>query len=274
MGAAISRVLPFSFTQTEETQNQSQGSGPAAPAVAGSPDATVPDGLVVYAVGDIHGRCDLLKNLVERLDEDAPSSDERHLVFLGDYIDRGLQSRQVIELLLELSERWPNTTFLKGNHEEALLNFLEKPEYGPNWATYGGRETLVSYGVRPPRSFTMNEEWRIAHDQFIEKFPQDHLHFFRTLDVSKRIGGYGFVHAGVKPGRPFEEQSENDMLWIRDEFLSATSREDLVVVHGHTPVDQAYSDSRRINIDTGAYFSGRLTAVRLEGDTMRYISTR
>jgi serine/threonine protein phosphatase 1 len=251
-----------------------EASAPQLAAVSTAPEASVPDGVVVYAIGDIHGRCDLLENLLERLEEDAQSTEEPHLVFLGDYIDRGLQSRQVIEMLLALNERWPTATFLKGNHEEALLKFLDRPEYGPNWATYGGRETLVSYGVRPPRSFTMNEEWRIAHDDFIAKFPQDHLHFLRTLDVSKRIGGYGFVHAGVKPGRPFEEQSENDMLWIRDEFLTATGREDLVVVHGHTPVDHAYSDNRRINIDTGAYFSGRLTAVRLEGDTMRYISTR
>lgn len=237
--------------------------------------ATLPDGLVVYAVGDVHGRADLLDVLFKRIDADARKSDATpHLVMLGDYIDRGFQSRQVIDYLMSDKLSRFETYFLKGNHEEALLRFLEQPEHGPEWANYGGRETLVSYGVRPPRSLTMNDEWRTAHDQFIEKFPDTHLHFMRGLELSVRLGGYGFAHAGVRPGRAFDQQEEHDLLWIRDEFLNSGDRDDVVVVHGHTPADDAYNDFRRINVDTGAYFSGRLTAVRLERDQISFLKTR
>ena len=237
--------------------------------------AELPDGILVYAVGDVHGRADLLQALFKRIEEDARDSEATpHLVMLGDYVDRGFQSRQVIDFLMSDQLSRFETFFLKGNHEEALLRFLEQPEHGPEWANYGGRETLVSYGVRPPRSLTMNDEWLAAHQQFQEKFPDTHLHFMRALDLSVRLGDYGFVHAGTRPGRSFEEQEEHDLLWIRDEFLKAGERDDVVVVHGHTPADDAYSDFRRINVDTGAYFSGRLTAVRLEKDQISFLKTR
>ncbi|WP_233352881.1 metallophosphoesterase family protein [Henriciella mobilis] len=237
--------------------------------------AELPDGILVYAVGDVHGRADLLQALFKRIEEDARESEATpHLIMLGDYVDRGFQSRQVIDFLMSDQVSRFETFFLKGNHEEALLRFLEQPEHGPEWANYGGRETLVSYGVRPPRSLTMNDEWLSAHQQFQEKFPESHLHFMRALDVSVRLGDYGFVHAGTRPGRAFDEQEEHDLLWIRDEFLKAGERDDVVVVHGHTPADDAYSDFRRINVDTGAYFSGRLTAVRLEKDQISFLKTR
>ena len=263
--------------------------GAARPALEGAPAATLavpdavampapaelPEGTLVYAVGDVHGRADLLRTLFERIDADAKShAGTAHLVMLGDYVDRGFQSRQVIEFLMSDRVSHFETSFLKGNHEEALLRFLEQPEHGPEWANYGGRETLVSYGVRPPRSLTMNDEWVEAHARFVEAFPEEHLHFMRSLELSKRIGDYGFVHAGTRPGRAFEEQQEHDLLWIRDEFLNAGGRDDVVVVHGHTPADDAYNDFRRINIDTGAYFSGRLTAVRLEKDQISFLKTR
>lgn len=248
---------------------------PIADAVPQLAPAALPDGLLVYAVGDVHGRADLLQALFRRIEEDARESEATpHLIMLGDYVDRGFQSRQVIDFLMSDQLSRFETYFLKGNHEEALLRFLEQPEHGPEWANYGGRETLVSYGVRPPRSLTMNDEWHAAHQQFQEKFPEEHLHFMRALDLSVRLGDYGFVHAGTRPGRSFDEQEEHDLLWIRDEFLKAGERDDVVVVHGHTPADDAYSDFRRINVDTGAYFSGRLTAVRLEKDQISFLKTR
>ena len=196
-----------------------------------------------------------------------------HLVFLGDYIDRGLQSRQVIEILLSDRLKPFEAYFLKGNHEDALLSFLSDPGFGPKWAAYGGRETLVSYGVRPPRSLSLNSEWEKAHDAFLKAIPNVHQKFLMTLPTSVRIGGYGFAHAGLRPGKTFAEQNDEDLMWIRDEFLGGKSTFDVMVVHGHTPVDQPHSDHRRINVDTGAYFTGRLTAAKLTGTTVEFIAT-
>lgn len=229
---------------------------------------------LIYAIGDIHGRADLLEKLLDRIDADAADfNGTKHIVFLGDYIDRGLQSRQVIDTLL--SDRLDPYTahYLKGNHEDALLNFLDDPGFGPKWAAYGGRETLVSYGVKPPRSMSLNEEWKTAHDNFLKAFPNTHHTFFRKLPTRLKIGGYGFVHAGLKPGKNFADQDDYDLMWIRDEFLRAEAAFDVMVVHGHTPIDAPHHDHRRINVDTGAYFTGRLTAAKLNGQTVEFIAT-
>ncbi|MEQ9314347.1 MAG: metallophosphoesterase, partial [Henriciella sp.] len=193
---------------------------------------------------------------------------------LGDYIDRGLESKQVVDFLLDDPVQKFDPIFIKGNHEEALLNFLEDPRQGPVWARFGGRETLVSYGVRPPRGLSFSEDWIRAHREFKDIFPETHMQFLRRLKASARIGKFGFAHAGIRPGVPFEEQSEKDLLWIRDEFLKSKAELDVCLIHGHTPVDQATVENNRINVDTGAYYSGRLTAVRLIGDDISFISTR
>lgn len=280
----VYRALPGTDDSPREAGEQgglSQAAAPApAPAavvegVSSAGPGALPEGMVIYAVGDVHGRADLLKTLFDKIEADAAASAATpRIVMLGDYIDRGFQSRQVIDFLMSDKLSRFETTFLKGNHEAALMRFLEQAEHGPEWANYGGRETLVSYGVRPPRSLTMNEEWVTAHRAFVECFPDSHLHFMRSLELSARFGDYGFVHAGTRPGRAFDDQQEHDLLWIRDEFLNAGGRDDVVVVHGHTPADDAYSDMRRINVDTGAYFSGRLTAVRLETDQISFLKTR
>jgi len=232
------------------------------------------DQTLVYAIGDIHGRADLLIALLEKIDEDSASfQGKKQIVFLGDYIDRGLQSRGVIDVLLGDRLDDYETYFVKGNHEDALLSFLSDPKFGPKWASYGGRETLVSYGVRPPRSMNYNDEWAKAHDDFLKALPNVHQTFFRNLPTSVKIGAYGFVHAGVKPGRPFSEQEDHDLMWIRDEFLKSASTFDVIVVHGHTPTDQPYVDDRRINVDTGAYLTGRLTAAKLHGSTVEFVAT-
>ncbi|WP_233355917.1 metallophosphoesterase family protein [Henriciella aquimarina] len=267
-------ATPFQEKPAKETP-----STPAPAVIAGdepvSAPACVPEGMVVYAIGDVHGRADLLESLISIIREDAGKTEATpRLVMLGDYVDRGFQSRQVIDLLMSDKVSGFETVCIKGNHEAAMLKFYEDVEHGPEWANYGGRETLVSYGVRPPRSLSLNEEWHEAHARFRECLPEDHLHFLRSLELSVRIGDYGFVHAGIKPGRAFDDQQEHDLLWIRDEFLKAGEREDVIVVHGHTPADDAYSDNRRINVDTGAYFSGRLTAVRLENEQMSFLKTR
>lgn len=229
----------------------------------------------VYAIGDIHGRADLLESLIQIIEEDMRGhSGPAGIVFLGDYIDRGFQSCQVIDMLIGDRLSHFELCCLKGNHEDAMLTFLGDPDFGPRWAAYGGRETLVSYGVRPPRTMTRSEDWHRAHSEFVHALPREHEQFLQRLTYSARIGPYGFVHAGVRPGVPFEDQSETDLMWIREEFLKAPDPHEVIIVHGHTPVDKPFRDHRRINVDTGAYFSGRLTAARLEGDTVAFLSTK
>ena len=241
---------------------------------AASGDDPLEAGQLIYAIGDIHGRADLLQNLLDLIDKDAESySGKKIIIFLGDYVDRGFQSRQVIDTII--SERLANYDVycLKGNHEEAMLQFLADPEFGPRWAAYGGRETLVSYGVRPPRNQTRKDDWQEVHANLVAALPQEHEQFLLRLLPSLKIGQYGFVHAGLRPGIPFEDQSERDLYWIRDEFLKDQKPLDVIAVHGHTPVDKPFWDHRRINVDTGAYISGRLTAVRLETNTVAFLST-
>ena len=240
------------------------------------PPATVPEGRRIYAVGDIHGRADLLETLLQTIRQDAmrqPAKGRPILIFLGDYIDRGFQSKEVIDLLLGDLVSPFETHFLKGNHEAAMLRFLGEPAIGPRWAEFGGAETLVSYGVRPPRSRTSLDEWAAASEQLNNVLPPTHLAFLMNLKVNVRIGDYMFVHAGVRPGVDLGLQSEQDMLWIREEFLNDRRPLGAVVVHGHTPATRPHRDSRRVGVDTGAYLSGRLTAARFEHDAVEFLST-
>jgi serine/threonine protein phosphatase 1 len=247
--------------------------GPAAPSGF---VPRVPMGRRVYAIGDIHGRADLLFRLMELLREDIGQGQYEGrpiLVFLGDYVDRGFQSRDVLNVLLGEQMSPFETYFLKGNHEAAMSQFLTDPTIGPRWAEYGGIETLVSYGVKPPRTRTNIDEWRQAAADLNAVLPHEHRHFLVNLDLSVRIGDYVFVHAGVRPGVPIEEQAERDLLWIREEFLRDRTHFGAVIVHGHTPNAAPYRDGRRIGLDTGAYLSGRLTAARFEQDTVEFIAT-
>jgi len=238
--------------------------------------AQVPSGRRVYAVGDIHGRADLLMRLLQDLRTDARHGEYEGrpiLIFLGDYIDRGFQSKDVIDILLSNMLSPFETYFLKGNHEQAMLQFMGDPGVGPTWAKFGGSETLVSYGVRPPRMQTSVDEWRQACEDLHTVLPPEHLHFLSNLDLSVRIGDYVFVHAGVRPGVPLEAQSEQDLLWIREDFLMDKRPLGATIVHGHTPASRPYKDGRRVGLDTGAYLSGKLTAARFEHDSVEFITT-
>ena len=245
-----------------------------------------PAGECLYAIGDIHGRRDLLEKLVEQIREDSqslPEGTKRTIVFLGDYIDRGLQSRDVIDFLIgdQLSDF--ETVFLMGNHEEALLRFLDDASFGKQWVRYGGGETLYSYGFQPPntraslRSHDAMAEaqkaWEMVWTQFRERLPQEHLEFYRSLKPYHIAGDYLFVHAGMRPDTPIEEQTVRDLLWIRDEFLDDSREFDHVVVHGHTPADDIHYDNRRIGLDTGAFISGRLSAAKLFGTDVSFLET-
>lgn len=237
--------------------------------------ARAPLGGRVYAVGDVHGRADLLDGLLEQIEADAATHEggKPSLVFLGDYVDRGLQSRQVIDRLLALPRQRFDLYFLLGNHEAAMLEFLERPETGFSWFALGGAETMFSYGVRVPTLKAGHGELRQAANALRRAMPAAHLEFLKRLSLYVRLGDYLFVHAGLRPGRPLSKQSEQDMLSIREPFLKSRARWPYIVVHGHSPVTEAKRTHRRIALDTGAYATGKLTAVRLEGADVHFLTT-
>lgn len=249
-------------------------------------NTNAPEGTCIYAIGDIHGRADLLEILIDRIKSDSaalPEGTQVQIVFLGDYIDRGLQSRRVIDFFLgdELDDF--ETVFLMGNHEEALLRFFDDEDFGKQWVRYGGGETLYSYGFQPPNSraslsshesmAAAQEAWRRVWEGFREKLPEDHLEFYRSLKHYHIEGDYLFVHAGLRPDVSLEEQTQRDMLWIRDEFLDDSGQFQHLIVHGHTPTEGIVYDGRRIGLDTGAFISGRLSAARLFGSEVIFLST-
>lgn len=230
---------------------------------------SVPNGEIVWAIGDIHGRLDLLKPLVEAIRADAAVSDARRkmVIFLGDYIDRGPESRGVIKYLAALPKddgiEW---RFLKGNHEEAMLEFLEDPTQGAKWCEYGGDATLKSYGLRLPQLKHKPEAWAHLSADLDHKVTAEERGFLQDLELSISVGDYFFCHAGARPGAALEAQSHRDLMWIRNSFLDSDVEFDKVVVHGHTPVADVFADARRVGVDTKAYESGVLSAVRLRGE--------
>lgn len=227
----------------------------------------------IYAIGDIHGRRDLLEHLVTLIADDAPEGAE--LIFVGDYIDRGRESAGVIEFLLTDPALGPfDCTFLKGNHEQTMMQFLEDASVGPAWSQFGGLDTVASYGVRPPASPAANDpEWERVRTELAAAVPDSHRRFLSGLKLGVERGCYLFVHAGVDPNRPLTEQTEQELLWVRDAFLNDDRDLERIIVHGHTPAPDPVWDHRRIGLDTGAYASGRLTAARIDGEQVRFIST-
>ena len=244
-------------------------------AASSSVTPTVPDGEVVYAIGDIHGRTDLLSALLALIERDAARGDpsKKTLVFLGDYVDRGPDSRGVIEMLSAGPLGGFDAHYLKGNHEQFLLDFLNDPDCLHAWCRNGGKPTLTSYGVdidRLERIGAPPEAWREA---FAAALPPAHLRFLESLELTCVIGDYVFVHAGLRPGVPLAEQVADDLLWIRHEFLDAEEPFGKIVVHGHTPERKPVVRTNRIGIDTGAVFSGCLTALRLANGTRDFLQT-
>ena len=233
----------------------------------------VPDGVRVYAIGDIHGCLHELEALLAKIVEDAASFEgERSIVFLGDYVDRGPDSKGVLDLLLAPAEGF-NCHYILGNHDQTLLDFLDDPLVFRGWRDFGGRETLMSYGVTPPR-FDNEGAYAQARDSLRSVIPQSHLDLLCSLQYSVTIGSYYFVHAGVRPGVALDRQAPEDQLWIRDEFLVSNVDYGAIVVHGHTPMEEPVKQSNRIGVDTGVYATGKLTAAILEGTQCRFISTK
>jgi serine/threonine protein phosphatase 1 len=243
------------------------------PAVVEPP--TVPAGERVYAIGDIHGRLDLFDALLDQIaaDDAARGAAHTHLILLGDLIDRGAESRGVIERALQLRERHPRFHLLFGNHEEMLLAAVrsESAESMRFFIRNGGRETLLSYGITQDEydhgSLT---DLRLLANQ---RIPEEHLAFLESFEPSVVVGDYLFVHAGVRPGIALAEQSPSDLRWIRGEFLKSQRNHGHVVVHGHSVSEAVEEHANRIGIDTGAYATGRLTAIGLEATDRWFLST-
>lgn len=237
------------------------------------PKPSLPSGLRLYAIGDIHGRVDLLTQLIRKIETDNQSrKGKSRLLFLGDYIDRGLFSRQVIELLLQLRKKVkPAPIFLLGNHEQVMREVLRGDEMLLlSWMHWGGRETLLSYGVTPPAN---EKEVKAAQANLAAKTPKEHQDFLDLLENSAEYGDYFFCHAGVRPGIGLYDQNEQDLIWIRHEFLKHEGDFGKIVVHGHSISMQPEILANRINIDTGAYATGTLTALGLEGSKQWLIQT-
>jgi serine/threonine protein phosphatase 1 len=236
-----------------------------------APRGRVPEGTRIYAIGDIHGRLDLLDSVLARIDTDmgADPAPNAIRIFLGDYIDRGPDSKRVLDRLVNYCVTQP-TICLLGNHEAFLREFLMNPQVLPVWRRCGGLETLSSYGLVPKAEADPQHQRELA-SEFDKILPSSHREFLSGLKQYFICGDFFFVHAGVRPGICLTKQSEDDLLWIREDFLLSEDYFGKVVVHGHTPVLEPDVRPNRINIDTGAYATGRLTCLVLEGDKIRFI---
>ena len=243
----------------------------ARPALVRERMPRVPEGTRVYAVGDVHGRADLLEAVFARIDADLTTYPVMQAVqvFLGDYIDRGPRSRDVIDLLID-RRKHHSILCLRGNHETFATQFLSNPSILGYWMRCGGVDTLLSYGVTPTVTDDPQEQEEIAA-AFREALPPSHRHFLQGLALSFTCGDFFFAHAGVRPGIPLRHQRRQDLLWIREEFLLHEEDFGKVVVHGHSPTVNPDVRANRINIDTGAYATGRLTCLVLEKDDIGFI---
>lgn len=235
--------------------------------------ARVDDGIRLYAVGDVHGCHLVLQRLLARIDADLASDPAPRpiLVFLGDYVDRGAGSRQVIDQLVAVAGA-REAVFLKGNHEARMLQFLRDPAILVQWMQFGALDTLKSYGLTPGNHLDRQEQEALASGLRAALEESGHLDLLERLRPSYACGDFFFAHAGVRPGVPLDRQSEADLLWIRDGFLQHTGDFEKIVVHGHTPAPEPEVCANRINVDTGAYATGRLTCLVLERDKMKFIS--
>ncbi len=233
----------------------------------------MPENYRLYCIGDIHGRLDLLQEVHEKIATDAIDfNGSKVLVYLGDYVDRGIQSKQVVDCLLVDNFPEFEKVFLLGNHEQVLLQFLlgNDPAIAHDWFKFGGLSTLSSYGVNV-RGIPTTKDLERLRTEFSAKLPAAHVDFFAGLTLSYEIGGYFFVHAGIKPNVKLNRQRSEDLLWIREEFLESDLFHGKVVVHGHTVTEEPEIRHNRIGLDTGAYASGRLTCAVFENVSCQFL---
>jgi serine/threonine protein phosphatase 1 len=250
-----------------------RGTGHAAPF-----EPRGPKGRLLYAIGDVHGCADLLSELISKIIVDVEASEfegRPTLCFLGDYIDRGSSSREVVETVINLrSDGRFAVAALRGNHDQMLIDFLLDSRNGGQWMACGGAATLASYDVDPPRRRTDAEAWAAASVELGEKLPPSHRDFFEATVLAAAFGDYLLVHAGVRPGVAIEDQRAEDLFAIREAFLNHPNPlPGHAVVFGHTPFPEPINRTTMIGIDTGAFASGVLTAVRLFENGRRFLST-
>ncbi len=236
----------------------------------------VPEDCRVYVIGDIHGCADLLLKLLDSIIKDkkeAKDVERNFLIFLGDYIDRGIDSKKTIDIMLTDIPDGFEVITLKGNHEEMMLDAMEHKEALPTWIHNGGQATLYSYGINPENYMLREDATLLLGTLLAAQMPTNHKKFFESLQLKADIGDYFFVHAGVNPNFSLKDQKERDLLWIRRRFLQHTGKFEKIIVHGHTPVEKPEVHANRIGIDTGAWTTGCLTALCLEDSRYRFIST-
>jgi serine/threonine protein phosphatase 1 len=237
--------------------------------------ARVPDGVRIYAIGDIHGRNDLLQELLAQIDADdvlrGPA--DTTIIFLGDLMDRGADSAGVIETAMALKAAGKKVRFLMGNHEEVFVRACRKndPKITRFFLRIGGEATVLSYPITRMEYMTLDMEQ--LSERLGSLVPEAHLDFIDSFEDQIVIGDYAFVHAGIKPGVPLSEQKVSDLRWIREEFVDQRGDLEKVVVYGHTIYDDVEERGSRIGIDTGAYASDKLTALALEGGERWYLQT-
>lgn len=233
----------------------------------------VPAGQRIYAIGDIHGRLDLFEAMIDAVEQDdaAALKARTTVVLLGDLVDRGPDSAGVIACARRWKER-RKLRVLAGNHEEMFLLSFQKKDVLRHFLRFGGKETLESYGIAAnPKN---KKELEAVQDQMYEKVPREDIEFIREMEDRIVVGDYAFVHAGIVPQIALDKQNAGDLRWIREPFLSSEERHSHVIVHGHTIYAKPELRENRIGIDTGAFASGRLTALVLEGTGRRFIQTR
>ncbi|MCP4380463.1 MAG: serine/threonine protein phosphatase [Hyphomicrobiales bacterium] len=237
-------------------------------------EAETPEGMRIYAIGDVHGCDTMLVDAHRAIADDLtsrPVKDHR-IVHLGDYVDRGPASAAVIQRLADRVRSDPRTICLRGNHDTWLLDFLTDPHTnGRPWLTYGGAETMLSYGVNGASPNASARQLDRLSTRLSEQLPDADRSFLQACPLTTRFGDFFFCHAGIRPGVSLEEQAEDDLIWIREPFLSDRRDHGVVVVHGHTPVAQPDARVNRINIDTGAVFGGPMTVLALEGCAYRFL---
>lgn len=260
----------FGFLNRSKSRDMAQSAQ-----TAGRPQLAtgLPSDVLIYAIGDIHGRDDLLKDVHDLIDDDRLRTGDKKKsieIYIGDYVDRGPNSRDVIDRLIN-RKKLHNCHFLRGNHEVLLMRYLEKNLLLSAWKKCGGLPTIASYGVSSASLATSKDETHIQ-TQFLAKVPENHLEFFRSTIPYCVAGNFLFVHAGIRPGIPLQDQSEDDIFWIRREFLESTTDLGHIVVHGHSPVHEVEFKQNRINIDTGAFLSGKLTCLRIDESGAREIN--
>lgn len=228
---------------------------------------------MVYAIGDVHGCYDQLHILTDRIEDDSRDIAGRKLiVMLGDYVDRGPKSASVLDWLCAAPPTGFERIALAGNHEALMLEFVADPRPDSRWLQFGGLDTLISYGISPDSfSRARARERAVLLDATI---PTEHLDLLRSLPGMLTLPTAVFVHAGIRPDIPLEAQRDDDLFWIREPFLGAEMPQDMLVVHGHTPNVEPVVAGRRICVDTGAFATGVLTAVRLDGVGMRFLDTQ